>query len=133
MLEQNPNAHLSLIEVIANLIEIVIEDLLQVVRLNRHYFSQKLLSSFLFLLVICHHKLEFSLENLTQELSAQFAHPDDFLGLFLPPVFIHWPDSDLPFEIHASTIRDKETFKRLDSSLLSQISRQSVIKCDSFL
>ena len=122
MLEQNPDTHLPLVEVVAYLVEIVIEDLLQVVRLYRHYFGQNFLPCFLFLLVICHHKLKFSLENLTQELSAQLAHLDDFLGLFLPPVFIHWPDSDFQLEIQTATIRDKEIFKRLDSSLLSQIS-----------
>ena len=83
--EQDPDVHLSLIELIAYAIEIVIEDLAQVVFFDCLQLLEQLFE-LLFALIEFEHDFKFPLEYLSQKLSFDRGHIADQFRLIEPIV-----------------------------------------------
>ena len=77
VLEQYPDLHLPLVEIVAYFVKVVVQDVLQVMRLDSQDFCQDLLARLLLFLVIADHKIHLSFKDFAEELAA---HPAHFLN-----------------------------------------------------
>lgn len=86
VLKQNPDLHLPLVERVAYFVKVVVQDVLQVMRLDSQDFCQDLLACLLLFLVIADHKIHLSFKDFAEELAAQLAHLINQNGFALPSV-----------------------------------------------
>ena len=88
MAQQNPNLHLPLVELIANTIEVVIQNLVHVVRFHALQLRKSFLE-FLFALIIHEHGALLSFEDLREEFPLDYDHFSD-LECLVTPVSDKW-------------------------------------------
>ena len=86
VLEQYPDLHLPLVEIVAYFVKVVVQDVLQVMRLDSQDFCQDLLACLLLFLVIADHKIHLSFKDFAEKLAAHPAHFLNLNGLTLPSV-----------------------------------------------
>ena len=116
MPEQDPYLHLTLVEVVAHSSEIVIQDLLEVVRLDVLQLHECLLE-LLFRLVVSQHGALLSFENVSQEGSLELDHVLDFVTLDLPVVNVIWEGAQLLHQSFTGTRGNEEISHCLGCSL----------------
>lgn len=129
MLEQDPDLHLPFVEERADFEEVVVEDLLQVVRLNREQLGQCLLASLFLATVVRDHELDLALEDFSEELPARLTHSNHCHALFRPLLQENWPARvNLALQLDSSAPSDHEPRKCLSGPLLLDIPSQAVIQ-----
>ena len=81
VLKQDPDLHLTLVEAIADLLKVIIDDLVQVVSLDLLQLGDHLLSNLLLGSVMLQHDLSFPHEEHIKLMLPHFPHPVDLIHL----------------------------------------------------
>lgn len=107
MAQQNPNLHLPLVKLIANTIEVVIQNLVHVVRFNVLQLLQSFLE-FLFALIIQEHGAFLSFKDLREEFPLNYDHFAD-LECLVTPVSDKWlPSTQMSLQFTSSLCRHQK-------------------------
>ena len=128
VLEQDPDLHLPLVEIVAHFVKVVIQDVLQIVWLDSQDLGQDFLACLLFFLIITYHKIHLSLEDFAEEIAAQlthFPHMNDLTFPIInePRILFH-----LIFQNHLATDVYEEFFEHFCSFLLLQVLCHHVVE-----
>ena len=128
VLEQDPDLHLPLVEIVAYFVKVVVQDVLQVMRLDSYDFCQDLFTRFLLFLVIADHKFHLSLKYFAEEVATCLAHFQHLKTHTLPSDNKLMPLPHLILQCKLATVGYEEFFKQLRSFLLLQVFRHHVVE-----